>query len=711
MARRISDHQGSNMSAWYFYAGTNGDCYHSPRHPSPLPELDFAFYKLREFPPPLLPEQIAATTLYVESLSLQETSIPPAIKYVDPNLIEPDFGVEHRSDAPPPPPLPPPPPPCPPPPPMGNTIIRSQPVTGSTLRERRHSPSRSRSYSPDYSPTSPTYSPTDVDSPAQSPLQAAEVQSADPERYPRTRNWRSEHGPAPSDLPQYDSQGRELHYDVATGEPYVVSEDPDRPLRHFDFHGEPNRPIFTCPVTGHIIRECDMYTGLGPDLTRPPPRSSPPPSRGRDPSRASTSSNPRPRSAPSRPRSHPVPPRPSHQGHPMVPRVSDPTPPSQQNRGSNNDPVFQVPNYCDQTGRALSDGEKMAIMQAHIDDLERRLRTGNPAGPMDPVQAARAKLAQRPNPFYGTPKEDRQDVHTWLHQFEIYMKVVQFPEEEWTMLAFTFLRSSAFESMCSWRKDLRGKGNWTNSWLTFCERMVQQFGDPQHQFSLRCELRALKVLDGNVAAYLKKFHTVASEISDMSDVEKLSTFIHGLDRKTFDENIIEPGKSVMWQDYYAFHSFLTTKFVVMKHHKRVQGQGQSDQPRTHNQGQPYNKRFKRPREGQPQDSDPKRYRHDRGQSSKGSQPPSDSSKHHKQQPDRNRERSRKDRRDRYNLTSTTWSELKVGQHLSGKQKEELDKQGRCYYCFKEGHSKRDCPQRGQKSGKESGKSHGKKHRK
>jgi hypothetical protein len=45
------------------------------------------------------------------------------------------------------------------------------------------------------------------------------------------------------------------------------------------------------------------------------------------------------------------------------------------------------------------------------------------------------------------------------------------------------------------------------------------------------------------------------------------------------------------------------------------------------------------------------------------------------------------------METTDPRKLKVGQRLSEEQRDELSKQKRCFYCFKEGHNRENCPAR------------------
>ena len=160
--------------------------------------------------------------------------------------------------------------------------------------------------------------------------------------------------------------------------------------------------------------------------------------------------------------------------------------------------------------------------------------------------------------------------------------------------------------------------------------------------------------------------------------------------------MIDPNTGRVWKTWHRLYEYVVSKYSVLNYHSKKS----SD----------YNNESKRQWTNKRQENSSKRvrfedrrvrlevkrnYNHRRDRRD-------DSKKHHGDKRDgRSRDsrdsRSSRDSRDhrearddKSDLKTTDWRKLVVGQRLSDAQREELNKQKRCFRCFKTGHEKRDC---------------------
>jgi hypothetical protein len=99
--------------------------------------------------------------------------------------------------------------------------------------------------------------------------------------------------------------------------------------------------------------------------------------------------------------------------------------------------------------------------------------------------------------------------------------------------AATYLRDAA----CHWYDERRRKTGLGNcppfaTWETFTSALRSEF--QHHQTHLRDQLRFL-VQTGSVADYLKVFHGIAAQITELSEAEKEDRFVAGLKKKNREE--------------------------------------------------------------------------------------------------------------------------------------------------------------------------------
>ena len=131
------------------------------------------------------------------------------------------------------------------------------------------------------------------------------------------------------------------------------------------------------------------------------------------------------------------------------------------------------------------------------------------------------------------------------------------------------------------------------------------------------------------------------------------------------------------------------KYSVLKAHDRMYDVRGRDPKRRRDEPRGYD-RSRSPRRSR----SPKRNRRGRSRDRDYRKPRND------RRGDRKRDRrERGDRRQgdkdkaKVDMETTDPTKLKVGQRLSEEQRDELSKQKRCFYCFKEGHNRENCPAR------------------
>ena len=310
------------------------------------------------------------------------------------------------------------------------------------------------------------------------------------------------------------------------------------------------------------------------------------------------------------------------------------------------------------------------------------------------VGAARPSyLPPKPKAFTGIKKKgsERTEVTSWLNKWELYFSMAQVPKVMWVNHAYYMLESPAFEVVKARIKNLKRKNKWHDTWEQFCELLVRQYGDVEENLALRAKLRKLVVRDGNMVSYARVFQETANRISvPLSDDELISDFFHGIkDRHLLHDVLVDPRDGRVWKEWDKLYSYVMDKYSVLKAHDRMYDVRGRDPKRRRDEPRGYD-RSRSPRRSR----SPKRNRRGRSRDRDYRKPRND------RRGDRKRDRrERGDRRQgdkdkaKVDMETTDPTKLKVGQRLSEEQRDELSKQKRCFYCFKEGHNREHCPAR------------------
>ena len=128
--------------------------------------------------------------------------------------------------------------------------------------------------------------------------------------------------------------------------------------------------------------------------------------------------------------------------------------------------------------------------------------------------------------FHGLPSED---VNSWLFLVEHYFRAHNTAEAKQTILAGSFLRSSALQW---YRRTLSERGEWNIfPFEEFKAGLRSMFLPRNHQQQLRGKLDMLKQC-GNLPLYINDFMNIMNQVTDMSEGDRIHYFIRGLSPKT-----------------------------------------------------------------------------------------------------------------------------------------------------------------------------------
>ncbi len=134
---------------------------------------------------------------------------------------------------------------------------------------------------------------------------------------------------------------------------------------------------------------------------------------------------------------------------------------------------------------------------------------------------SRLKISVTPKIFSGKMDEN---VRTWIYQYEQCMIINRIPERFWTQLAFVSLSENA----ATWYATVFGGIDTSKQpWKEFVKKLRIAFEPSEYDSVLRTKLNELKQ-GSNIDAYVNEMRLILNQITDMSETDKVLSFIRGL---------------------------------------------------------------------------------------------------------------------------------------------------------------------------------------
>lgn len=146
--------------------------------------------------------------------------------------------------------------------------------------------------------------------------------------------------------------------------------------------------------------------------------------------------------------------------------------------------------------------------------------------------ASASIIVKPPPPFSGKSGEN---IGAWIFQVESFFEIKQIPAGDRLRYMPSFLGGQAlvwFQSACTQIKS-QSRGPF-ETWDSFLDELQKQFLPPNHQQSLRRQLRRLQQ-KGSVQAYISEFREIVSQIGNMSEEDKICFFTEGLQHQARNE--------------------------------------------------------------------------------------------------------------------------------------------------------------------------------